>query len=120
VPGFIGEGPVMGKRPTRLPIQARGAPRRCRISVLASLVISRAVAPREEEAMLRERFEDIAQREPHMMRRSPAARCADLLIARYRHPPVGINRFLVPPLDLPLDFGAEADPDRRRDASALR
>ena len=34
--------------------------------------------------MLRERFEDIAQRVPHMMRRSPAARCADLLIARYR------------------------------------
>ena len=63
---------------------AGGRPRRCRISVLASLAIRRAVAPREEEAMLRERFEDTAQRVPHTMRRSPAARCADLLIARYR------------------------------------
>jgi hypothetical protein len=34
--------------------------------------------------MLREQFEDTAQRVPHTMRRSPAARCADLLIARYR------------------------------------
>ena len=30
--------------------------------------------------MLRERFEDTAQRVPHTMRRSPAARCADLLM----------------------------------------
>ena len=34
--------------------------------------------------MLRERFEDTAQRVPHTMRRRPAARCGDLLIARYR------------------------------------
>ena len=76
-------------------------PARVRARLLASVAIRQAVAPREEEAMLREQFEDTAQRVPHTMRRSPAARCADLLIARYRCSGRGdldVRALLTPPL----------------------